>query len=80
MFALGATSAVTVSGLHIADVLRFTGAFAALVCVYCIPACVQWKEMAAAAAVSKTGWAARIAMAASLGLFGVFVVAVQFVS
>jgi sodium-coupled neutral amino acid transporter 9 len=41
---LSVTSAITISGMHISDVLRFTGAFCALVCVYGIPAVVQWRQ------------------------------------
>lgn len=41
---LACTSAVCISGVHISDVLRFTGAFAAFVCVYAVPACVQWQQ------------------------------------
>ena len=38
------TSAITIGGVHISDVLRFTGAIAAFLCVYAIPACVQWRQ------------------------------------
>lgn len=80
LVAVGATFAVIASGLHIADVIRFTGAFAALVCTYCIPARVHWRDMAAKAAAHPSAHAARIVMASSLVGFGCLIVAVQFIS
>jgi len=77
--AIGATSAVIISGLHIADVLRFTGAFAALVCTYGIPALVQWKRMKLRRRNHDGGYAlARMALTAFLIGFGCLIVAVQF--
>jgi len=44
----GVTAFVTAADVNIKDVLRFTGAFASLVCVYVIPALVQWRQSTAA--------------------------------
>jgi sodium-coupled neutral amino acid transporter 9 len=78
--AIGASFAVIASGLHIADVIRFTGAFAALVCTYCIPARVHWKNRASRAAAHPAAHVGRIAVASSLVGFGCLIVAVQFIS
>jgi len=75
---LCATAAVSIFGLHIADVLRFTGAFAALVMVYAVPAGVQWAELAAAARSSRRARAARLALTGGLLCCGCLTVAVQF--
>ena len=67
---VGATAAVTIAEITISDVLRFTGAFASLVCVFTIPALVQWR--------SGTGpvWA-RMAVMVSLLALGSLAVVVQ---
>ena len=75
---LCATAAVSIFGLHIADVLRFTGAFAALVMVYAVPAGVQWAALAAAARSSRRARAARLALTGGLLCCGCLTVAVQF--
>jgi len=41
---VGATAGVTIAEVPISDVLRFTGAFASLVCVFTVPALVQWRR------------------------------------
>ena len=55
-----------------------TGAFAALVMVYAVPAGVQWAELATAARSSRRARAARLALTGGLLCCGCLTVAVQF--
>mmetsp|Transcript_27364 Transcript_27364/g.45631 ORF Transcript_27364/g.45631 Transcript_27364/m.45631 type:complete len:444 (-) Transcript_27364:360-1691(-) len=40
---VGTTAAITIGGVDISDILRFTGAFSSLICIYGIPAFLQWR-------------------------------------